>query len=549
MSTSTASSRKAISAPLLIAVLSGLAVLATLLWLWFWKKPLGVSGEWAIKPHTAAWPIGAWGLPVVALFIFGGFAAISAYDRFKRAKNRREQIASTRLSLLGITLLAVVFPWASLGPLGTSNLINSQWSDISNEYFGTAYEIDDAREFTSSYAATRQTPDSPLQAHVATHPPGAVLSYYLARRIYESSPFLQAACSSIAASLTQETVAELAVRSNELRRTAARSAGVPSTPRDLPPDAVGGAVWCAFLISLLLALATPAVYLIGTSTPAGEREANESSLQSTSFDTAESRGLIAAALWALAPALNLFAFTLDAIIAFGAAWTLALLTIGFRSGKRFWFFAAGSMLALTSYVSFGALAIGAIAIIALLLVRRTPFASLIKDVFALGAGFVFIWLLIMLVLPGLPLVIFSQAMEAHRMATVNSRSRIAWTALNLLSFAMFCGWPLVLLVLYSARDQWRRKIFIAQDDAKLNEARFAAAIGLAGFAVVLLLNFSGQALGEVERLWLFLIPSLCVLASLVAVRWNAKTIALLLVLQAAQTLIMAGWLSPLVLPL
>jgi hypothetical protein len=33
------------------------------------------------------------------------------------------------------------------------------------------------------------------------------------------------------------------------------------------------------------------------------------------------------------------------------------------------------------------------------------------------------------------------------------------------------------------------------------------------------------------------------------VRWNVKAIALLLVLQAAQTLIMAGWLSPLVLPL
>jgi hypothetical protein len=524
-----------------------IAVASTAFWLWLAKWPLGVAGEWTIKPNTGPWPPGAWGLPLATLGIFGGFAALSAYDRFKRAKNQRERAASTRLCLLGIALLTFLWPWSLLGPGGTSNLVASQWSDIANEYFSTAYQIEDARDFSQAFAATRQNPDAVAQAHVATHPPGAVLFYYGARRIYEAVPFLQKAFSSAAASLTSESVAGLAVRSNELRRSAARSAGIPDVPPNLPVAAVGGAVWSAFLISLLLALAVPAIYLIAASQSISTHD-DEQSRQS-----AEIRGLIAAALWALAPAVSLFAFTLDGVIASGAAWTLAFLALSRRDGRAFWMIAAGAMLALSSYISFGVLAAGVTVVIAVLALRRKEPWALVRDVVLFLLGFFVVWLAIVATLPMSPVAVFSQAMEAHRFATVNARSRPAWTVLNLLSFAVFCGWPVIAAALCAAWRNWReardrRKL---AKEAELVEAnwKIPLAIGMANLAVIVLLDLSGKALGEVERLWMFLLPPLCVLAALQLARTNIKTVAALLALLAFQTLLMAAWLAPLVLPL
>src|SRR5699024_10694004 len=111
---------------------------------------------------------------------------------------------------------------------------------------------------TRDYAARRQTPSSVLQAHVATHPPGAVLFYYGARRIYEASPFLQSSFGGLAAALTNETVEALATQSQELRASARLAAGVKTPVASLPNSAVGAALWCAFLISLLLASCIPA---------------------------------------------------------------------------------------------------------------------------------------------------------------------------------------------------------------------------------------------------------------------------------------------------
>lgn len=520
---------------LVLAIIALLLVAGTWFWLFKTKWPLGVKGEWTIKPNLGAWPRGAWGLPVAALFIFGGFAALCAYDRIKRAKNRREQIASTRLCLIGICLLSFVWPWTLLGPGGTSNLINSQWSDISNEYFSTAYLMDDARRFSSEYAATRQHPAAVAQAHVATHPPGAVLFYYGARRLYESTPVLQSVFSGVTVSLTTDSVEKLAADANKLRSTAARSAGLKTTPPELPATAVGGALWCAFLISILLALATPAIYLIASSHRARtQAEPTEES----QIMNAESCGLIAAAFWALYPAANLFAFMLDAVIAAGAAWTLALLAMRLRGGKPLWGFASGGVLALTSFVSFGALATGAIIFFAIILVHGRNLKIVARELFFIGAGFVVTWFVVTVIFPLQPIVIFTQAMDAHRFAT-GARNRVLWMGLNILCFAVFCGWPLFVAAL-GALGKWK--------EIRLSmSAPFA--FGIAGVLAVLLLTLSGKASGEVERLWMFLAVPLCVLAAtFLTRRANIAIIGTLLFLQALQTLLLSAWLAPLVLP-
>jgi hypothetical protein len=509
----------------------------TLLWLGKVKWPLGVKGEWQIVPNAGPWPLPAWGLPLAVLFIFGGLAALSAYDRFRRAKSEKEKRGSTRLCVLALTVLAFTWPWALLGPGGTSNLIASQWSDISNEYFGAAYNVENAREFSKNYAAKSQTPQSVLQAHVATHPPGAVLFYYGAKRIYELSPFLQSSFDNLAVSLTNESIEDLSAQSNQLRTSAERAAGVENPDGELPASAVGAAMWCAFLISLLLASCVPATFFIASIA--------ENTGAGSTPDIGEARGMTAAALLALAPVLSLFAFTLDALIACGAAWTMAFIALRLRGGKKHWLIFSGGAMALTSFISFGALAIAAIAIIALLFARRR---AALSEIALFGVGFIALWLALIVIFPMQPLSIFQKAMAMHRFATVESRSRGAWLGMNIVSYAVFCGWPLFMAALaggaHFLRVLWREKA-VARERLST-----PVVIGAAALVTMLLLTASGSARGEVERLWLFLTPSLATIAAAhLMQRSSVKNIGVLLALQAAQTIVMAAWLAPLVRPL
>lgn len=527
------SSQRRFSVLLLIACFAALGI--TVFWLARAQWPLGVAGEWQIKPNLGAWPLPAWGLPLAVLFIFGGFAALSVYDRFKRAKSEKEQRASTRLCILALAVVAFAWPWALLGPGGTSNLIASQWSDISNEYFGTAYQIEDARGFSREYSTRWQEPQSAVQAHVATHPPGAVLFYYGARRVYESTPFLESFFSGLAASLTGDSLEELTAQSNSLRTSAERAAGVKTPDPPLPSSAVGAALWCAFLISLLLATSVPATYFI----------ASISTRENVSTGDDEARGMIAAALLALAPVLSLFAFSLDAIIACGAAWTMAFIALRLRGGGKVWLLVAGAMMALTSFISFGALAIGAIVVIALLFAKQRESG---KEIAVFAAGFGAVWLVLLLLFPMQPLEIFRNAMTAHHFATVESRSRGAWIWMNVVSYAIFCGWPLFLTaVLGGVRFASDFAARFKRDTLFLSTP---VVIGVAALSTMILLTLSGSARGEVERLWLFLTPSLAVLAAanlMQLARW--QSIGVLVILQAVQTILMAAWLAPLVLPL
>ena len=259
----------------------------------------------------------------------------------------------------------------------------------------------------------RDRPDSMMLAHVATHPPGAVLFYYGARYLYEAFPFLQNGFSGLAHTLTGEEPVKIAQESNTIRLTASRSGGAKGTPAPLPVSAVGGAIWSAFLISFCLALATPAVYRIAASR---HPEADEAEIVQ-----AENRGLIAAALWALCPTANLFAFTLDAVIATGAAWTLVFLGMRWQHNQRGWLLACGITMALTSFVSFGALATGLILVVStvyLLWQRdgKIDVAALVKEGLLIAIGFVLTWFFIIAIFPFSPLHVFGQAMEAHRLA-------------------------------------------------------------------------------------------------------------------------------------
>lgn len=563
MTESRAGSRSCVP-PIALAV-AFVVNIAIAFWCYRWRVPLGISNEWRLPGvWLAPWPWQAWLFPVGLLLVLGGLILWSAYDRFRRAKSRREQKASMALAVASLSLLSMAWQWTLLGAIGMENLINATWSDVSNGYFGTAYQIQNPREFTGEYANRSQSPDSPLQAHVATHPPGAVLFYYAAIRLCEVSPPLQELSTALARNQTGGEIAELAEKAADIRNSAAASGAAPP-PQQLPQSAVPAAVFCALSICILLGLAVPAVYLLGVAS-ASTASIKGDGTDSETESTGEARGLIAAGLFALAPAAGLFAFTLDALVTFGAAWTLALAALALARRKTYLMALAGIALGLTTYVSFGATATGVIVALGILMWEwrqsaGRPASALrpaVTQLLTFAAGFIALWLVLTILLPMQPLSIFSKAMAAHHVATLSSRSHGKWLLMNPVMFSIFCGGSMVILVLatvWRSASCWRQ-----ESSAGMN---ITAIIGLATLLTLLVLDVSGNVRGEVERLWLFMVAPLAAMAAtlFVSVPPRAATKELsklnrrewftwlgMMAMQALQTLIMASTLAPLVRP-
>ena len=261
----------------------------------------------------------------------------------------------------------------------------------------------------------------------------------------------------------------------------------------------------------------------------------------------------------------MFAFTLDALIACGAAWTLALIAQAIasrhRPGSRLWLLGGGLVMGLTSFLSIGALATGAIVALALLFAawreRENWIANGVRGLALFAGGFMLAWLLLMLIFPMQPLVIFHNAMDAHRAATLSHRGFWPWVWLNIVCFAPFCGWPVVTACLASLKSKVQSpkpgdQSPQSQDPSPKSEdlnGQTARLIGGATLAAILLLSMTGNVRGEVERLWLFLVPPLCALAAAVIEPSRSTRWLPLLVLQTAQGIFMAAGLAPLVKPI
>ena len=541
----------------LLALLLALSLSApTAFWLLRSRGAWGRDG-WFLTPH-APWYLGAWWLPIGVLFIFGGLSAVSAYDRFRRAKTFKEQRASLRMSVGALMLMSLLWHWSLLGPSsgiegvssGAYNVLASQWSDISTQYLGAAYQTENAREFSRNYATQSQNPTAPAIAHVSTHPPGATLFYFACRRLVETIPSLENVLLNGVESAAGDNRAKLANEFNVIRVVGARSVGV--SDRDaaalpLPISALATSALAAIFMVGALAASVPAVFIL-TRDCGAKAPASTCSEENRAAD--EARGLCAAALWVLAPTVGLFAPTLDALIACGAAWTLALCgkyLHATQSGNvprkylhsEITLCFAGALWAVTTYISFGALVVGAV--VTVWFVWQKQPRALLWFYGAFAATWLLIWLLWPLDLPR----VWSNAMAAHHLATLQTRSRTGWLWFNGPIFAVFCGWP---VVASCACTLWR-----ARDE---NYAR-ALQLALSMLGVLTLISLAGSVRGETERLWMFALAPFCALAASILVpqgthgtiRALVAAVAVLIVLQAAQTLLMAATLAPLVLPL
>ena len=521
-------------------VLALVLVTLTALWATIWRVPLG-RDNWFLEPaRRPLWPLSSWVFPIAVLIICGAFAWVCAFDRFRRAKTAKEQRISTRMTLGALVVLATVWSWSLLGPLGGFQLVAAMWSDVSNQYFSTAYRVENARQFSIEYSKYQQNIEV-SKAHVATHPPGAVLMFYGAKKVYDGVPPIRQFWEHFAPAFTAASTDSVGV---EARRIVRNATGENIT---LPDEAIPLALWCAFLLSLSIGLTVPAVYKLARGDTSDETEA-------------ERRGLFAATLFALSPTSALFAFTLDAPIAFLVAWSLVFWANRQRSENRFSGIVCGAILGLASWISFGALAVWGLIILAIALcwgsrslvttpvlvisdlaARRKPAVHRPASDFTLILlGFALFWFVILLVLPTPILEVYARAMEVHKSATLTSRSHGGWMLLNLFVFALFCGWPLILGV-----AKQLQRVLVERGAPTLNAAR---ALGIATVALCVGLSFAGTVRGETERLWLFLLAPLCALAAIEYSQCDKKTVAVLAIFTAVQTLVLAGTLAPLVRP-
>ena len=455
-------------------------------------------------------------------------------------------------------LMSLLWHWSLLGPSsgiegvrsGAYNVIASQWSDIATQYLGAAYQTENAREFSCHYATQSQNPSAPAIAHVATHPPGATLFYFACRRLVETIPALENALLRRVEAAAGDTRIKLAGEFNAIRVRSVRSAGV--SERDaaalpLPVSALATAALATIFMVGALAASVPAVFILARDCGA-IAPASTCSEENRAAD--EASGLCAAALWVLAPTVGLFAPTLDALIACGAAWTLALCGKYLRAIQsenvprkylhpEITLCFAGALWAATTYISFGALVLGAVVTVWFLLQQQPR--ALLWFYGAFVATWLFIWLILPLDLPR----VWSNAMAAHHLATLQTRSRTGWLWFNGPIFAVFCGWPVVAAC---ACALWRAR---GEDNLRALQLAFSM------LGVLFLISLAGSVRGETERLWMFALAPFCALAATVLVPQGTRgplralvaAIAVLIILQAAQTLLMAATLAPLVLPL
>jgi len=280
---------------------------------------------------------------------------------------------------------------------------------------------------------------------------------------------------------------------------------------------VGCALFTAFLLGLSLVAAIPALFGLASLGAPNEQEG-------------DIRGLVAVALFVLAPTLNLFVFTLDGLIAALVVWTLYGVARALQSESARWWVFSGVVFGLTAFLTVGVMVIVPLVLIAAWIWKPGP-GNLARAAKSFGAGTAGCLFMLWLLFPANPVTVFLNAAEAHKLATLQFRPWLPWLGLNLVTWALFMGWPVTSALL--ARRPFRAVEWPSE------------AIGLATLTVIGLMQFSGDVRGETERLWLFLLAPLVALA---AARMPWRLGVGLVLIQAVQTLIMSATLAPLVRP-
>lgn len=381
------------------------------------------------------------------------------------------------LGLMGAGLLLQLALVYAHRPAVAAELVDRTLSNETNGYFLAAAAVEDMNQLLRDFP--RLMPTFPSE-HTRTHPPGLVLAQWL----------------TIKANLPWFAQSVYPLRCTDLWLYA-------------QPQATASAlgIW-AFLPPFAAALIVIPLYWLGQQL----------------YNPAVAR--LAAIFAAALPALLIFAPTPDQIFAFLAAllWLLWLQAVSSR--KASYAFLAGLLLSGTTFLSLGN---GALAL-PLLLFAFWPInlKSLIVNLKWLSfflAGLATIWLIYWLGWGVAPWELARIALQQHYELVTSHRRYDWWLVYNLVDLLLFAG-PIVVVGFAAAFFTALRQLTTNQ---KGETARFIIALGI----LIMALNLSGSARGEVGRLWLFFMPLLAVVA---AATWLPHTRPRLIMLLLASQL-------------
>ena len=440
------------------------------------RGPAPETSEWywphLLRPLTRWWPA------ILAAFTLWLVSAWWLWP--EKAGRLRDGLALTGLivTALGLQMAVVYADQADL----PAAIIDRTLSNLASGFFEPAAEITDMNAVLRDYP--QQMPLF-VSEHARTHPPGLIVANWATIQGLARFPTLA------------ESMARLVqpLRCTDLWLL------------DRPPQ-VAAALGLWALLPLLAAALTalPAHLLSGELLEGRSRR-------------------LAVILAAALPALLLFA---PKSVQFYAPLGLLLFWFwhtGLLRRSPWRMLAAGLLLSLLTFLSLGnaalALLLGTYAACLLWLPGKAPelrglwpqpWSGLVLQALAFALGAVSVWLVLWLGWGTAPWTIAGVGLSQHYELVTALRRYDWWAAWNLIDLLVFSGWPLFLGFIFSlilGFRQWRHSRATAVD-------LLAAALLL----LILALDLSGSARGEVGRIWLFFMP----LLAFPAARWWSKSL-------------------------
>lgn len=452
--------RRSLFTLILIGATLLLAGLIVTDWLPLLRGPAPETSEWhwlyELRPQTRWW------LPLLTA------AGLWLFSIWWLRQHRWYGLGLAGLIMGSLALqLALVYAHR---PQVAAELVDRTLSDATNGYFSVAANSSDMSGLLREFPRVMPTLSS---EHTRTHPPGLVLAQWLTIR-------WGAAASSLASTVYPLRCTDLWLLNQP------------------PATATALLIW-SFLPLVAAAFTVVPVYYLGL------RLADEPAAR------------LAALFTAALPALLIFAPTPDQIYVFLSTVTLLLWLIAIERRNALLAFLTGFLLSLSTFLSLGNGAfVVVLGVVVLLHPNRQLLMVNLKWLTSFAFGLASLWLIYWLGWGVTPWHLAHVALQQHYELVTSLRRYDWWVVYNLLDLLIFAG-PMVVVgfaaaLLFTFRHMILPKVSTTRQTPG-STLRKDTGLTLALALLILALDLSGSARGEVGRLWLFFMPLLAIIAA------------------------------------
>ena len=413
------------------------------------------------QPESTVWhwiyglrPLSRW-WPV--LLCGGVLALLVGWWLMASHQITRPKTAVFLLLLTGASLfLQLTLVYADRGMV-YAELIDRTLAVQTNGYFWHSANVPEMGETLRNYPELMTTFESD---HMRTHPPGLLLANWLTIRLAERLPIL----APFGAVVQQNRCADLWLWDSPMHISVALG------------------VW-AMLPALVAATAVFPAYRIGKTLTYNPRHA-----------------MVGAIFVALIPSLLIFTPTPDQLSTVLALWLIWLGLKAIRNKSFTYFLGAGFLFSLMSFISIGNLAIGFVLL--LLPYLHQPRFKWIPFGVVFSVGAISLWVGYWLIWGVPPWQIVLTGLAEHEQLVLVNRQYLTWIGFNFVDVITFLGLPILVGFVHLLLAT---TVFVNRSVKQL---------GWATAVLLLILNFSGSARGEVGRIWLFIFPIMALCAGL-----------------------------------